>query len=438
MKTPAKLVFVLFFGLNSWLFADVDNSPVRTVRSAEQLDQLLGPVALYPDALLGLVLPAATFSSDIVLAARYLENGGDPAKSEAQPWDDSVQGLARYPEVVKWMDENLAWTMQLGEAFIAQPEDVMSTVQRLRERAQSAGTLTSTPQQQVVVTNQIIEIVPTQPEVIYVPYYDPAVVYVRPSHFHHDPFFTFSIGFSTGAWLAYTPDWHHRHIVVIDRPYRGPHWHRPGFPRRPAYTMPIHRPWRPHPGYVRPTRPLPNHPVGIISPHPYRHDRDRPGNPPRQWDRRPTPAGPGNQHPSRPPFIRQPDRSPGQQSSPQQHLNRPPAPHQGPQRNFNRPPQTGPGSNDQSSRPRQDNRPPRSSPSQPGQPQSNPSSRQANNHSPRPNAEQARPPRSNPPAQRVREASASSPARSSEQSRPARSEARRPADRAANTTERAR
>src|SRR4051812_40191749 len=74
---------------------------------AAQLDQLLGPIALYPDALIALILPASTASSDVVLAARFLRDGGSPEQVETQPWDDSVQALARYPEVVKWMDENL-------------------------------------------------------------------------------------------------------------------------------------------------------------------------------------------------------------------------------------------------------------------------------------------------------------------------------------------
>src|SRR5436190_17519524 len=88
--------------------------------TAEQLDQLLGPIALYPDALIALILPAATQSSDVVLAARYLSNGEGAAQIDDQPWDDSVKALAHYPEVVKWMDQNLAWTKQLGDAFVAQ------------------------------------------------------------------------------------------------------------------------------------------------------------------------------------------------------------------------------------------------------------------------------------------------------------------------------
>ena len=87
--------------------------------TAEQLDQLLGPVALYPDALLALLLPASTNSTEIVLAARFLANGRNPAEADTQPWDDSVRALVRYPATLRWMGENLAWTRQLGETFRA-------------------------------------------------------------------------------------------------------------------------------------------------------------------------------------------------------------------------------------------------------------------------------------------------------------------------------
>ncbi|HET7238297.1 MAG TPA: DUF3300 domain-containing protein, partial [Terrimicrobiaceae bacterium] len=90
----------------------------------EELKQLLGPIALYPDALIALILPASTVPSDVVLAARYVTGKGDPAQVGGQPWDESVKSLVRYPDVVRWMDENLAWTTQVGEAFLEQPADV--------------------------------------------------------------------------------------------------------------------------------------------------------------------------------------------------------------------------------------------------------------------------------------------------------------------------
>src|ERR1051326_500733 len=232
------------------------NSPHLT---AEQLDQLLGPIALYPDALIALILPASTVPSDVVLAARYL-NGGDPSRVDEQPWDDSVRALAHYPDLVKWMDENLRWTQQVGEAFLDQPAEVMKSVQHLRAEARAAGTLVDTIQQQVVVESDTISIVPTQPDVIYVPYYDPEVVYVRHDRYS-GPFFSFSIGYPTGFWLGYNVDWGHRRLWVVDRRdreryWREQHdWRRPVFPARPNVDHePDRHAWTP-PAAPRPVRP---------------------------------------------------------------------------------------------------------------------------------------------------------------------------------------
>ncbi|HEY5812832.1 MAG TPA: DUF3300 domain-containing protein, partial [Terrimicrobiaceae bacterium] len=118
--------------------------------SPEELNGLLAPIALYPDALIALILPASTVPSEVVLAARYLSSNGDPAQVANQPWDDSVKSLARYPDVLEWMDQNLEWTTALGEAFLDQPADVMNSIQRLRAEAMAAGNLTNSPQQQIV------------------------------------------------------------------------------------------------------------------------------------------------------------------------------------------------------------------------------------------------------------------------------------------------
>lgn len=201
----------------------------RPLFSPEQLDQLLGSIALYPDPLLALMLPAATNASEIVLAARYLQAGGNPNDVEAQPWDDSVQSLARYPQIIKWMDENLTWTNQLGDAFANQPDDVMAAIQRLRSRAYAAGTLRSTPQQQVVFEAQGILILPAQPDVIYIPYYDPTIVYVAPrvySSYSYTPdtYFNYSAGLASGWWLSYGLDWGSRSVWSVDRPHRERYW----------------------------------------------------------------------------------------------------------------------------------------------------------------------------------------------------------------------
>ncbi|MEO5957672.1 MAG: DUF3300 domain-containing protein [Opitutaceae bacterium] len=234
--------------------------------TAEQLEQLLGPIALYPDALIALILPAAASPSDIVLATRYLQAGADPAQADNQPWEESVQALARYPDILNWMDQNLAWTKQLGDAFLAQPAEVMEAVQRLRAKARAAGTLVDTPQQQVVVEDRTITIVPAQPEVIYVPYYDPAVVYLpRPVYYgsyYSSPFITFSPGFVAGFWLSHRLDWGSRRVCVVhysdrERYWRDHHndWHRPQVSRAVFADSSRYRTWapRPSPTYTRRT-----------------------------------------------------------------------------------------------------------------------------------------------------------------------------------------
>jgi hypothetical protein len=186
--------------------------------SAADLQDLTGPIALYPDALVALIMPAAANPSDITMAARYLKQNGDDANVDDQPWDSSVRSLAKYPDVLKWMDENLEWTTSLGEAFVEQPADVMNAVQELRLAAKENGNLRNTPQQTVVVeqapatqtetVREVVRIVPSDPEVIYVPVYDPEVVYVQPYQPDYvTPFITFGVGFAVGAWLNYDCDW---------------------------------------------------------------------------------------------------------------------------------------------------------------------------------------------------------------------------------------
>ncbi|HUR59372.1 MAG TPA: DUF3300 domain-containing protein [Opitutaceae bacterium] len=233
--------------------------------TAEQLDQLLGPIALYPDALIALILPAATQPTDIVLAARYVrQSGNDLSQVENRAWDDSVKSLVNYPDVLKWLDENLPWTKQLGENFAEQPAEVMKAVQRLRGRAQANGALATTAQQQVLVEQQVIRIVPAEPDVIYVPYYDPAIVYVdRPVYVSHvRPLITFGVGCRVGSWLAYDFDWHRSTIWVGDRHRRwdGRHdWHRPIVvapviaPRQGYTSYRAPRQWTPPPRSTRST-----------------------------------------------------------------------------------------------------------------------------------------------------------------------------------------
>jgi hypothetical protein len=230
--------------------------PLPTLRSAEELEQLLAPIALYPDALIALILPAATAPTDIVLAARQLrETPADRSQVEHRAWDESVKSLTSYVEVLRWLDENLQWTRQVGEAFAQQPADVMQAVQRLRARARAAGTLVDTPQQQVITETEVIRIVPAQPDVIYVPYYAPEIVFVDSPAYHplSRPYLTFGLGVAVGSWLAYDCDWR-RHTIWVGnrhRPWSGHDWRRPlvSFATLPPVQLhrsssPV-RPWRP-------------------------------------------------------------------------------------------------------------------------------------------------------------------------------------------------
>jgi hypothetical protein len=229
----------------------------KALLSAAQIDELLAPIALYPDALVAIILPASTFPTEVVLAARYLNSRQDTEGIEAQPWDDSVKALARYPEVVKWMDENLAWTQQVGATFLLQPAAVLTGTQRLRAAAVAAGNLKTTPQQTVVVEREVIRIEPAQREVIYVPVYDPVLVYrPRPVEvYYSEPVLTFSSGYHTGLWLSYSCDWNRSTVVFINRPYRATVWQsHPVWTYRSTHYTSHHRDWCPPPSRVSSVR----------------------------------------------------------------------------------------------------------------------------------------------------------------------------------------
>jgi hypothetical protein len=198
--------------------------PEPQLFSQGELDLLLGPIALYPDPLIAVLLPAATQPSEIVLAARFLDRVGDYNLIEEQRWSDSVKALAYYPEVVRWMDENLEWTRQVGEAFLNQPEDVMATIQRLRAMAQSLGNLQSTPQQIVELSDGEIDILPANPDLVYVPTYEARPVYTQPGA----PIW-FSNSVRTGPWLKHDWDWHNKRVIVWTRDNARPRnwWSQP-------------------------------------------------------------------------------------------------------------------------------------------------------------------------------------------------------------------
>ncbi len=154
----------------------------------EQLDQLLAPIALYPDALLSQVLMASTYPADVAEAAKWSKANPDAKGDDAvsavaeKPWDPSVQSLVAFPQALEMMGDKPDWVQQLGDAFLAQPEDVMDTVQGLRKRANDEGNLETTEQQKVIIEEPapeqtVIVIEPADPQVVYVPAYNPTVVY---------------------------------------------------------------------------------------------------------------------------------------------------------------------------------------------------------------------------------------------------------------------
>lgn len=199
-------------------------APPGAFRSPAELDQLLAPIALYPDPLIAQILPAATVPGEVTLAARYVFGGGDPNQIDYQPWSPGVQAVAHYPDVLRMMDQRLDWTTQLGQAFMYQQADVMAAVQRLRVQAQMLGNLQTTPQQCVVADNGVIEILPANPDMLYVPVYQPEMIFARRGFF-----LSFGGAFSIGFWLNGDFDWYHHNIIVWSRDHYRPHdwWVRP-------------------------------------------------------------------------------------------------------------------------------------------------------------------------------------------------------------------
>ena len=169
--------------------------------SPDQLDNLLAPIALYPDPLLAQVLVAATFPDQVDQAARFVRDDANADDVDGQPWDVSVKAVAHYPEVLEMMADKLDWATALGQAYVNQSTDVMTSVQHLRAQARAAGNLVTTPEMQVVDSGGEIELWPAQPQYLFVPAYDPAVVF-----FSRAPLF-FPARFLIGAWLNYDFDW---------------------------------------------------------------------------------------------------------------------------------------------------------------------------------------------------------------------------------------
>ncbi len=191
--------------------------------SPDELDNLLAPIALYPDPLLAQVLLAATFPDQIDEASRFLRASSDPDDIDSEPWDVSVKAVARYPMVLYMMADKLDWTTAVGQAYASQSTDVTESIQRLRAQARSAGNLVSTPEQEIVETDGYIEIWPAQPRFIYVPTYDPAIVFYPRAGFFAGAVISFGRGFAIGAWLNHDFDWRD-HRVYYHGWERGPRW----------------------------------------------------------------------------------------------------------------------------------------------------------------------------------------------------------------------
>lgn len=271
---PMKMLLHLFLVLSASLLATVrlsaDSDGPKF--SEEELEKVVAPIALYPDSLVAIILPASTASSDIVLAARYLSGGGTSEGVVNQGWADSVVSLAHYPDVVAWMDSNLEWTQQLGAAFTGQPSEVMDAIQRLRLSARQNGQLVDTPQQTVVVENDVVYVQPADPDVIYVPRYDAEWVWSRRPC--SGGFLSFGVGFSVGNWLFFDCGWSDRVVYVHNRDAS---WHyvRGWRPPPPAVRPRFVHPWRPNP-QISHARPGYRDHTLIVRPHTVQEGREHP------------------------------------------------------------------------------------------------------------------------------------------------------------------
>ncbi|MGA8148996.1 MAG: DUF3300 domain-containing protein [Gallionellaceae bacterium] len=184
MKKYAKyLTFSLLLVLMGAFAQDVPPAEGNPAFSQPELDQMLAPIALYPDSLLAQILMAATYPLEVVEAARWSRAnstlGGEEAIQavDSQNWDSSVKSLVAFPQVLQTLDQNIEWTERLGDAFLAQQPQVMDTVQNLRQKAQQAGNLDSNSQINVTQSDDSIQVAPANPDMEYVPYYDPEVAY---------------------------------------------------------------------------------------------------------------------------------------------------------------------------------------------------------------------------------------------------------------------
>jgi hypothetical protein len=244
---------------NAPVYASQDSSaasgqqPPAAQLTPAQLQELVAPIALYPDALVAQILAASAYPTQIVEAERFLQqNPGLKGKDlgtavDQQDWDPSVKALTQFPTVLANMDKNLNWTSELGDANANQAAAVMDAVQYMRHKAQAAGNLKTTPQQVVTDQGPDVEIQPADPEVVYVPSYNPALIYGYPvglwpgfyPWWGPGPYLSFGLGFGVGAffgfgwgWRGWGFDWGHRGILYGGGRYA---YHSRAFYNRNAY-----------------------------------------------------------------------------------------------------------------------------------------------------------------------------------------------------------
>jgi len=221
--------------------ADASSQPAQAAQqSPEQLQQLVAPIALYPDALIAQILPAATYPDQVIEAGKWMEQhkdlqGGQLATEvDKQSWDASLKALTQFPAVLANMSRNLAWTSELGDAYVNQQQALSQAIQTMRERAKQAGNLNTTPQEKVDTKGKTIIIQPAQADVVYVPQYDPWLVYgdplavfpgwyPYPGLFLDGPGIGFGFGFGIGlfggfgwGWHGWGFDWGHGGRVVYN------------------------------------------------------------------------------------------------------------------------------------------------------------------------------------------------------------------------------
>jgi hypothetical protein len=206
--------------------SNAQQQPAPVQQSAQELQQLVAPIALYPDALVAQILAASTYPTEIVEADRWMQShsklkGEELAKEvDKQPWDPSVKALTQFPSVLENMDKNLSWTSSLGDAYANHQQDVTDAVQTMRQQAHKAGHLDSNEQQKVTTQGNTIVIEPASPEFVYVPAYDPWLVYggpivAYPGWYPEPGLFVagagigFGIGFGVGFFGGYGWGWHH-------------------------------------------------------------------------------------------------------------------------------------------------------------------------------------------------------------------------------------